>query len=64
MTRGESGEVRQRETAPALLDLKPQSCVWLMLPESGGGAKRPDGVERERFMRTTGTTKIWSHGLV
>lgn len=26
-------------------------------------SKRPDGVKRERFMRTTGTTKNWSHGL-
>lgn len=41
MTRGQSGEVRQREAAPALVDLKPQSCLWLMLPESGGGAKGP-----------------------
>lgn len=41
MTRGQSGEVRQREAAPAIVDLKPQSCLWLILPESGGGAKGP-----------------------
>lgn len=28
------------KTAPALLDLKPQRCSWIVLPESGGGAKR------------------------
>lgn len=41
MTRGQSGEVRQREAAPAIVDLKPHSCLWLILPESGGGAKGP-----------------------
>lgn len=28
------------KTAPARLDLKPQRCSWIILPESGGGAKR------------------------
>lgn len=28
------------KTAPALLDLKPQQCSLIILPDSGGGAKR------------------------
>lgn len=59
MTRGQSGEVRQREAAPAIVDLKPQSCLWLILPESGGGAKGPDGVQlKRRLLRAAGN---WSN---
>lgn len=39
------GTAEGKQTAPALLDLKPQSCFWFILPASGGGAKRPDGVK-------------------
>lgn len=59
MTRGQSGEVRQREAAPAIVDLKPQSCLRLILPESGGGAKGPGGVElKRRLSRAAGN---WSN---
>lgn len=36
--RNEQRGTAEGKTAPALLDLKPQSC-WLRLPKSGGGAK-------------------------
>ena len=32
------GTAEGKQTAPALLDMKPQSCLGLILPESGGGA--------------------------
>lgn len=37
--RGERrGTVEEKQTAPALWDMKPHSCLWLILPECGGGA--------------------------
>lgn len=33
------GMAKGKQTAPAFMDMKPQSCFWLMLPESGGGAR-------------------------
>jgi len=36
----ERGTAEGKQKAPALLDVKPQSCLWLILPDSGGGALR------------------------
>lgn len=33
------GTAEGKQTAPALSDMKPHSCFWLILPESGGGAR-------------------------